>query len=176
MTRRVYLDNAGAGVPSSQQLEEFSNFLKTNLLANPHSHHATAQQTFAIVENARMRSFYTVQILYVTLFRVLAFLGTSHEDYHIVFTHNATHSLKIIAECFRYRHPERAPKMANLKDLSSNSCEDISVCLFVFRWKVNVINVERLSHLCAGNARSMAQQVSIVRQRCFSIEIMNNAS
>jgi cysteine sulfinate desulfinase/cysteine desulfurase-like protein len=51
----VYLDNAASGVASPQQLEAYAKSLLNTPLSNPHSRHATAQQTFALVENARSR-------------------------------------------------------------------------------------------------------------------------
>ncbi|KAI6191353.1 Molybdenum cofactor sulfurase [Aphelenchoides bicaudatus] len=105
MSRRIYLDNAGAGVASPQQLEAYSRSLTTLSLSNPHSRHSTAQQTFALVENARSK--------------ILKFLHTSSEDYCVVFTHNTTHSLKIVAESFQYNSASLNTVMGTLADLAN---------------------------------------------------------
>jgi cysteine sulfinate desulfinase/cysteine desulfurase-like protein len=61
--RRVYLDNAGSGIASPQQLEACAESMKTLMLSNPHSRHATAQQTHALIENARLRLIVFIYLL-----------------------------------------------------------------------------------------------------------------
>lgn len=58
----VYLDNAACGVASKEQLEACAMSMKTLMLSNPHSRHSTAQQTHALIENARTRYNYVFKI------------------------------------------------------------------------------------------------------------------
>lgn len=106
--RRVYLDNAGSGLASKEQLEACSESIKNLMLSNPHSRHATAQQTHAIVENARAR--------------VLKFFDISSDDYSVVFTSNTTQALKLVAESFKYGNNMGEAKMAKLEDSTSCFC------------------------------------------------------
>ncbi|KAI6205691.1 Molybdenum cofactor sulfurase [Aphelenchoides besseyi] len=88
MRARCYLDNAGTGIPSDTQMEMCAESLKSLVVSNPHSHHATSQNTASMIENLRSR--------------ILTFLGTHEKEYAVVFTSNTTQSLKLVAECFDY--------------------------------------------------------------------------
>ncbi|EFO98236.1 hypothetical protein CRE_15449 [Caenorhabditis remanei] len=83
-----YLDHAGSTLPSKTQLEEIAKLQSNLILANPHSHHATAIKTQQIVNSARLR--------------ILRYFNTTPDDYFVVFTNNTTHGLKIVAENFKF--------------------------------------------------------------------------
>uniref|UniRef100_F1KY37 Molybdenum cofactor sulfurase n=1 Tax=Ascaris suum TaxID=6253 RepID=F1KY37_ASCSU len=85
---RVYLDHAGATLPSESQLTAIGLDLLQMRLSNPHSRHPSSMRTRDIVDRARNR--------------ILRHFNTSSEQFHIVFTSNATHSLKIVAESFEF--------------------------------------------------------------------------
>lgn len=50
-----YLDHAGASLASEEQMKEIGQFLNSQRLSNPHSHHSTSTVTKQIVDNARQR-------------------------------------------------------------------------------------------------------------------------
>jgi selenocysteine lyase/cysteine desulfurase len=82
----VYLDYTGGNVTSKYQIEEHSRFLLNNTLGNPHSSNPTSQLSTQLVEEARKK--------------VLSFFND--EDYHCVFTANASGALKIVGECYPF--------------------------------------------------------------------------
>lgn len=54
--KRVYLDNAAAALPSTSQLNEISEYLKSNpAFANPHSRHVSGRETQVIIDNVRAK-------------------------------------------------------------------------------------------------------------------------
>ncbi|KAI1706392.1 aminotransferase class-V domain-containing protein [Ditylenchus destructor] len=88
--KRVYLDHAGATLPSSELLKSVAESLTiTDLcLGNPHSRHYSGQSTTSLIENARNR--------------ILGYFGVSSSSYVVVFTANATAALKLVAENFNF--------------------------------------------------------------------------
>ncbi|XGW35392.1 hypothetical protein V3C99_018978, partial [Haemonchus contortus] len=83
-----YLDHAGAALPSEQQLKEAFDLALKVPLANPHSHHMTAATTHSMVQDARLR--------------VLEHFDVTMEEYAVVFTANATHALRLVADNFAF--------------------------------------------------------------------------
>lgn len=86
-------------------------------------------------------------------FRTLKLFNTSTEDYRMIFTHNTTHSLKLIAESFQYANAQSKPRMCNLEDLASLFAHSVFVLTFSFRWQIHFFDVKRLAYLCSGDAR-----------------------
>ncbi|KAI6210488.1 Molybdenum cofactor sulfurase [Aphelenchoides besseyi] len=106
MRVRCYLDNAGTGIPSDKQMEMCAESLKSLVVSNPHSHHATSQNTASMIENLRSR--------------ILTFLGTHEEEYAVVFTSNTTQSLKLVAECFDYNtNGNNKPSIVSLDHITN---------------------------------------------------------
>ncbi|XP_076249383.1 molybdenum cofactor sulfurase [Calliopsis andreniformis] len=87
-----YLDHAGATLYSDTQIRQVANELQQSLCANPHSIGTAANLTQDIIE--RMR--------YV----ILDHFHTSSDEYTVVFTFNASTSLKIVAETFLFNKEE----------------------------------------------------------------------
>lgn len=117
MSNRYYLDHAAGTLPSEQQKEALCKelFGNNSLLANPHSRHASGEYTNALVESARNRRVqYTTKEI-IQAFRILDFFGASSSEYAVVFTQNATHALKMIAECFDF-----GPRTSVLKTISTD--------------------------------------------------------
>ncbi len=84
----VYLDYTGAGLYSESQVKRHAELLRHNLLGNPHSKSPASEFATALVEQARAR--------------VLKFFNACPDEYHVVFTANATHALKLVAESYPF--------------------------------------------------------------------------
>uniref|UniRef100_A0A7E4WBH3 MOSC domain-containing protein n=1 Tax=Panagrellus redivivus TaxID=6233 RepID=A0A7E4WBH3_PANRE len=84
--RRIYLDHAGATLPSTTQMASIADSLASDVfrLGNPHSRHTSGQTTAAVIANARART--------------LSLLGATVNEYAVIFTNNTTDSLRILAE------------------------------------------------------------------------------
>ena len=83
----IYLDNAG----SPHINEKLLNIIKKNInemnnISNPHSNNITGLNMSNIIEEVRNK--------------ILNMYNTNKEEYSCIFTHNATHSIKLIGEYF----------------------------------------------------------------------------
>ena len=83
----TYLDYTGGGLYAACQLKAHHELLANQVLGNPHSTNPTSQLATKLTDEARRR--------------VLEFFNAS-EDYHCIFTANASSALKIVGECFRW--------------------------------------------------------------------------
>ena len=103
---QVYLDHAANAIYMSSLVTEFGARLtaRDSLFSNPHSHSQSAQ--------------YTHQLISVTREKILSRLfGTDSHEFSLVFTHNASHALKLLAECFDF---EQELETAEINNNSSN--------------------------------------------------------
>ncbi|OAQ28692.1 PLP-dependent transferase [Linnemannia elongata AG-77] len=83
----VYLDHAGATLPSQHHLQQFTTNLTNNLYANPHSKSPSSQATSARVDSARQK--------------VLEhFKASIHGEWDVIFTANATAGIKLVGDAF----------------------------------------------------------------------------
>ncbi|KAJ1740071.1 hypothetical protein LPJ55_004616 [Coemansia sp. RSA 990] len=80
----VFLDHAGSTLCAASHIRAFSHELLTHIPANPHSRHLQSQWTQRKIDHARDR--------------LLEFLGTSAQQYAVVFTANATAAIRLAAE------------------------------------------------------------------------------
>lgn len=55
--------------------------------------------------------------------RVLHFFNTTNDDYFVVFTHNTTHALKIVAENFNFKKTEEC---GDVQEISTKLFEERS--------------------------------------------------
>uniref|UniRef100_A0A914Y5T4 Aminotransferase class V domain-containing protein n=1 Tax=Panagrolaimus superbus TaxID=310955 RepID=A0A914Y5T4_9BILA len=83
---RIYLDHAGATLPSMAQMEEISSNLTTDIfrLGNPHSRHQSGETTADIIKQVKES--------------ILLHFGVTSEEYAVIFTKNTSDSLKMVAE------------------------------------------------------------------------------
>lgn len=86
--KQVYLDYTGGGLHSSSQVTRHMEYLLTSVHGNPHSVNPTSMASTEAVEAARQK--------------VLAFFNAT-EDYHCIFTPNASGALKIVGECYPFQ-------------------------------------------------------------------------
>ncbi|XP_016986817.1 molybdenum cofactor sulfurase [Drosophila rhopaloa] len=82
--KSVYLDHAGTTLYAENQVKAAAEQLHRNVICNPH----TCRLTGDFVDQVR--------------FKVLEFFNTSAEDYHVIFTANATAALSLVAENFDF--------------------------------------------------------------------------
>ncbi|KID72734.1 cysteine desulfurase, partial [Metarhizium brunneum ARSEF 3297] len=89
----VYLDYTGAGLAARWQLQAHRNRLDGATFGNPHSESPTSRAATDLVDRARRR--------------VLLHLNASPEDYHVVFTANATGAAKLVGEAYPFARGAR---------------------------------------------------------------------
>jgi len=83
----VYLDYTGASLYSDSQVEKHLDLLRTNIFGNPHSANPTSLAMTSLVESTRQKT--------------LAYFN-AQDNYHLVFTQNASGALKLIGESFPF--------------------------------------------------------------------------
>ena len=82
----VYLDYTGGNLYAQSQLEQHFKTLAEHTFGNPHSTNPTSKLSTQLVEAAREK--------------VISFFNA--EDYHCIFTGNASGALKIVGECYPF--------------------------------------------------------------------------
>ena len=114
----VYLDYAGAALPSRSQLESImSHYATAGALANPHSTGPAASRTMVLIEQAKKSVLDHFNGHPGKAYGV----GTTKEDaksgdlgpdhhpgYDVIFTSGTTESLRIVAESFRWTPAEES--------------------------------------------------------------------
>lgn len=105
-----YLDHIGAGLYADSQMEAILADFKISLYSNPHSSGTSSVHCKNNIEQIRYRLLWCSFLhrdknpnsrLYNDC-RILEHFGTTPEDYHVIFTASATHSLKLVVECFNW--------------------------------------------------------------------------
>ncbi|KAI9373487.1 pyridoxal phosphate-dependent transferase [Aspergillus egyptiacus] len=81
----IYLDHAGSTVYARSLIQSYAMDLQLNLYGNPHSDNTPSRVSGARVDAIRVQ--------------LLRFFGASPEDFDLVFTANATASIKLVGEC-----------------------------------------------------------------------------
>lgn len=89
----VYLDFTGSGLYAASQLREQYAFLEHHVLGNPHSESPASAAATAMVEDTRRR--------------VLAFFNADPSEYEVIFTANASASLKLVGESYPFTSSSR---------------------------------------------------------------------
>ncbi|XP_062141186.1 molybdenum cofactor sulfurase isoform X1 [Drosophila sulfurigaster albostrigata] len=80
----TYLDHAGTTLYAESQVAAAAQQLQRDVICNPH----TCRSTGDFVDQVR--------------YKILEFFNTTAEDYHVVFTANATAALRLVAEHFDF--------------------------------------------------------------------------
>ncbi|KAH9888211.1 PLP-dependent transferase [Xylariomycetidae sp. FL2044] len=83
----VYLDHAGTTLYAKSLIDRFAADMTANLLGNPHSASASSQASMSRIEDIRLR--------------VLQLFQADPAEFDVVFVHNATAGIKLVAEAFR---------------------------------------------------------------------------
>ena len=89
----IYLDYTGGGLYSESQVRSHADFLLGNVLGNPHLINPTSHGTTEKVEQCRRR--------------ILSFFRASPDEYELIFTANASHSLKLVGESYPFEPGDR---------------------------------------------------------------------
>lgn len=84
----VYLDYTGSGLYPESLVREHGELLCSTVLGNPHSRNPTSRAATELVESVRAR--------------ILEFFDADPDEHEVVFTSNATGSLKLVAEAFGF--------------------------------------------------------------------------
>jgi len=85
----TYLDSTGSGLYQESQIHEVAEMLKQDVFGNTHSLCQCSKLTQREVDRARAK--------------VLRFFKTDTDDYHLVFTGNASGALKAVGEYFPFQ-------------------------------------------------------------------------
>ncbi|KAF9421938.1 hypothetical protein BGZ94_008703 [Podila epigama] len=91
----IYLDHAGATLPSQHHIQKFSSDLTSNLYANPHSKSPSSQATSARVDSARQKV-------------LQHFKASLHGEWDVIFTANATAGIKLVGDAFPWAQGKNA--------------------------------------------------------------------
>ena len=102
----MYLDHAGSTLYGQSQMETAFLQLSTNTFGNPHSRSPSSVLTSDLIDQVRAE--------------VLQFFKADPEEYSLIFTSGATHSLKIVAESFLFSNT-RSVKQNDMELLSLTS-------------------------------------------------------
>jgi len=94
---QIYLDYTGGNQYSATQLEQHFQLLRTHVFGNPHSVNPASRLSTSLVEAARNH--------------VIRFFHA--DDYHCIFTANATGALKIVGECYPFEEKGRFVLLAD---------------------------------------------------------------
>lgn len=89
----IYLDYTGAALYPESLVRMHADALCRTVLGNPHSRNPTSRAATELVESVRRR--------------VLDFFDGDPDEHEVVFTANATGSLKLVAEAFGFRPGSR---------------------------------------------------------------------
>jgi molybdenum cofactor sulfurtransferase len=84
----VYLDYTGGGLYADSQLDKHLRMLRENIFGNPHSHNPSSMAMTKLVDRTRSA--------------VLNFFNATEKDYVVVFTPNASGSLKLVGESYPF--------------------------------------------------------------------------
>jgi molybdenum cofactor sulfurtransferase len=84
--KQVYLDYTGGNLYPRSLIIQHQELLLNNILGNPHSTNPTSQKATLLVEQTRQR--------------IISFFNA--EDYHCIFTTNASAALKIVGESYPF--------------------------------------------------------------------------
>ncbi|KAL4798484.1 pyridoxal phosphate-dependent transferase [Aspergillus venezuelensis] len=91
----TYLDHAGSTVYAQSMIRSYAADLQSNLYGNPHSDNTPSRISGARVDAIRAQ--------------LLRFFGANPDDFDLVFTANATASIKLVGECLsHYSRSRRA--------------------------------------------------------------------
>jgi len=108
----IYLDHAGATLYSKSLFDRFHADMMANLYGNPHSASPSSQRSTLEIENVRLQ--------------LLRFFKADPEHFDLVFTANATASIKLVGEalreldggfCYGY-HMDSHTSMVGLRELA----------------------------------------------------------
>lgn len=89
----VYLDYTGSALYAESHLRAHDEFLKHQVLGNPHSENPASAAATRIVEETRRD--------------VLDFFGADPEEYTVIFTANASAALKLVGESYPFARGSR---------------------------------------------------------------------
>ncbi|KAL2802984.1 pyridoxal phosphate-dependent transferase [Aspergillus granulosus] len=84
----VYLDHAGSTVYARSMIQSYADDLQTKLYGNPHSDNTPSRISGARVDAIRLQ--------------LLRFFGADPKDFDLIFTANATASIKLVGECMSH--------------------------------------------------------------------------
>ena len=87
-TDQVYLDYTGGSLHGASQIDAHAEMLRRRVLGNPHSNNPTSLATTAMVERARRA--------------VGEFFNAMPDEYHCIFTANATAALRLVGESYPF--------------------------------------------------------------------------
>lgn len=89
----IYLDYTGGGLYADTQVRRHAELLLGGVFGNPHSTNPTSFAATELVEKCRRH--------------VYKFFNASPEEYAVIFTANASHSLKLVGESYPFEPGDR---------------------------------------------------------------------
>ncbi len=74
---------------AKSQLQSYHDDLLKNMYGNPHSSCLSSEKTSYMIDDVRQE--------------ILSFFNTTSDEYHVIFTCNATHGIKLVAQNFKFQ-------------------------------------------------------------------------
>ena len=99
ISEAVYLDHTGATLYAKSQLQSYHDSLLKNMYGNPHSSSLSSENTSGMIQDVRQE--------------ILSFFNTTSDEYHVIFTCNATHGIKLVAENFKFQNANDSTESAS---------------------------------------------------------------
>eukprot|EP00117_Sycon_ciliatum_P000563 scpid8009/ scgid6098/ Molybdenum cofactor sulfurase; Molybdenum cofactor sulfurtransferase len=157
----VYVDHAGAPQYAESYVRRHCEQLCTNILGNPHSSASTSSERSAgLVDGARHR--------------LLQELGTSSDEYSVVFTAGCTASLNLLSQCFPWSftdaHQPASSTMTNEDNSSGDrgqcSCDNRSVLAYLADNHTSVVGMrgeawKQGAHVTCFSTKDIEQSRSV---------------
>ena len=101
----VYLDNAGAALSSPPQLDAVHVLFTSAIYGNPHSTSPSSLRSSEAITTVRrriLRCNVTYDHLRNRADIAIRYFNTSEDEYDVVFTHNCTAALRLLADSFQF--------------------------------------------------------------------------
>lgn len=156
-SQQIYLDYTGGNQYSSTQLDQHYRLLRTHVFGNPHSVNPASRLSTSLVEAARQH--------------VIRFFHA--DDYHCIFTANATGALKIVGECYPFEEKGRFVLLADNHN-SVNGIREYCVTKGG-RFDYAPIHFEDLL-IDAERLRSLLTEESDAQHKLFAFPAQSNVS
>lgn len=139
VSEQIFLDHAANGIYMSSLVKDYYNKL-TNTTEQDNQN--GLQETWSLFSNPHSHSqsgLYTNMYIELTRNKVLSLFNTNQNEYDVVFVMNATHGLKLLAECFDFEQNsscfaylnDNHTSVVGMREIISESNSNTSVyCLF----------------------------------------------
>jgi molybdenum cofactor sulfurtransferase len=171
---QVYLDFAGAALPTKSQLEKIMESSQT-ILANPHSTGMAASRTSLLMEQAKKHVMDHFDCHAGRGFKSRDPIDDCHPGYDVVWTSGATESLRIVSERFPWTACESCGKRSTLV-YSQNSHTSVVGMRGPALAKGASFQCRSLSEICSADSGTIERWSNMADAQCSrcSVDTVSN--